>query len=40
MAPKEKIREEVKLLNPIDDAMFKKMAEEKAFCQEILRFFL
>ena len=31
MAPKEKIREEVKLLNPIDDAMFKKNGRGKGF---------
>ena len=35
-----KIREEAKKLNPIDDAMFRKMVESKAFCQEILRVFL
>jgi hypothetical protein len=35
-----KIREEVKKLNPIDDMMFRKMAEDKAFCQEILRVIL
>lgn len=27
-------------LNPIDDALFQKMAESKDFCQEILRVFL
>ena len=31
---------EVGKLNPIDDIMFRKMAEEKAFCQEILRVIL
>lgn len=31
-----KIREEAKKLNPIDDLMFRKMAEDKEFCQEIL----
>jgi predicted transposase/invertase (TIGR01784 family) len=35
-----KIREEVKKLNPIDDMMFRKMAEDKEFCQEILRVIL
>lgn len=40
MASKEDIRKEVQLLNPIDDALFQKMAESKAFCQEILRVFL
>jgi hypothetical protein len=37
MSNKAKIREEAKKLNPIDDLMFRKMAEEKEFCQEILR---
>lgn len=32
-----KIREEAKKLNPIDDIMFRKMAEESSFCEEILR---
>ena len=27
-------------VNPIDDILFQKMAESKAFCQEILRVFL
>ncbi|MCR5813889.1 MAG: hypothetical protein K6G15_05310 [Desulfovibrio sp.] len=40
MSSNKKIREEVKLLNPIDDALFTKMAESKSFCQEILRVFL
>ena len=35
-----KIREKALLLNPIDDLMFKKMAEDKAFCQEILQVLL
>jgi predicted transposase/invertase (TIGR01784 family) len=35
-----KIREEAKKLNPIDDLMFRKMAEDKEFCQEILRVIL
>jgi hypothetical protein len=30
-----KIREEARKLNPIDDLMFRKMAEDKEFCQEI-----
>ena len=30
----------VRLLRPIDDAMFKKLAESKAVCQEILRVIL
>ena len=37
MSNKAKIREEVKKLVPIDDVMFRKMAEDKDFCQEILR---
>ena len=34
------IREEAKKLNPIDDLMFRKMVEDKDFCQEILRVIL
>lgn len=37
MSNRAKIREEAKKLNPIDDLMFRKMAEEPGFCQEILR---
>lgn len=37
MSNKAKIREEAKKLNPIDDIMFRKMAEEPSFCEEILR---
>jgi hypothetical protein len=40
MSNRAKIREEVKKLNPIDDEMFRKMAENKNFCQEILRVIL
>ena len=40
MANRAKIREEAKKLNPIDDLMFRKMAEEKEFCEEILRVIL
>lgn len=40
MGTKAKIREEAKKLNPIDDIMFRKMAEDKSFCQEILRVIL
>lgn len=40
MSNKAKIREEAKKLNPIDDLMFRKMAEDKNFCQEILRVIL
>lgn len=35
-----KIRAEAKKLNPIDDLMFRKMAEDPAFCEEILRVIL
>jgi predicted transposase/invertase (TIGR01784 family) len=40
MSNKAKIREEAKKLNPIDDLMFCKMAEDKEFCQEILQVIL
>ena len=40
MSNKAKIREEAKKLNPIDDLMFRKMAEDAEFCQEILRVIL
>ena len=40
MSNKVKIWEEAKKLNPIDDLMFRKMAEDKDFCQEILRVIL
>ena len=40
MSNKVKIREEAKKLNPIDDLMFRTMAEDKAFCEEILRVIL
>lgn len=40
MSNKAKIREDAKKLNPIDDLMFRKMAEDKEFCQEILRVIL
>ena len=40
MSNKAKIREEAKKLVPIDDVMFRKMAEDLGFCQEILRVFL
>lgn len=35
-----KIRADAMKLNPIDDALFIKMAEKLDFCQEILRVFL
>jgi predicted transposase/invertase (TIGR01784 family) len=40
MSNKAKIREDAKKLNPIDDPMFRKMAEDKEFCEEILRVIL
>ena len=40
MSNKAKIREEAKKLNPIDDLMFRKMAEAPGFCQEILKVIL
>ena len=40
MSNKAKIREEAKKLNPIDDLMFRTMAEDKDFCEEILRVIL
>ena len=40
MSNRAKIREEAKKLNPIDDLMFRKMAEDKGFCEEILRVML
>ena len=32
--------EEARALNPIDDLMFRKMAEDVGFCEEILRVIL
>lgn len=40
MSYKRKIREEAKKLNPMDDLLFRKMAEDQAFCEEILRVIL
>ena len=40
MSNKAKIRDKAKKLNPIDDLMFRKIAEDKAFCEEILRVIL
>lgn len=40
MSNKAKIREDAMKLNPIDDALFAKMAEDINFCQEILQVFL
>lgn len=34
MSNRAKIREEAKKLNPIDDLMFRTMAEDKDFCEE------
>ena len=36
----EELIKRVRQLRPIDDAMFKKLAESKAVCQEILRVIL
>ena len=40
MSNKAKIREDAMSLNPIDDALFQKMAEDISFCQEILQVIL
>lgn len=40
MSNKRKIREEARKLNPMDDLLFRKMSEDKAFCEEILRVIL
>ncbi|MEE1362881.1 MAG: hypothetical protein U0K23_09910 [Selenomonadaceae bacterium] len=40
MSNKAKIREDAMSLNPIDDALFCKMAEDIRFCQEILQVIL
>lgn len=40
MSNKAQIREDAKRLNPIDDALFMVMAEDREFCQEILRVIL
>ncbi|WP_407399038.1 Rpn family recombination-promoting nuclease/putative transposase [Anaerovibrio sp.] len=40
MSNKSKIREDAMSLNPIDDALFQKMAEDISFCQEILQVIL
>ena len=40
MSNREKIRKEAMKLNPIDDIMFRKMAENIDFCQEILQVIL
>ena len=40
MGNKRKIREEARKLNPMDDLLFRKMSEDKAFCEEILRVIL
>ena len=37
MSYKARIREDAMRLNPMDDAMFQKMAEDVAFPQEILQ---
>ena len=40
MPTKKEFEEYIRGLNPIDDLMFRKMAEHKAFCEEILRVIL
>lgn len=40
MGSKRKIREEARKLNPMDDLLFRKMSEDRAFCEEILRVIL
>ena len=40
MSNKAKIREDAMSLNPIDDSLFQKMAEDISFCQEILQVIL
>ena len=40
MSNRAKIREDAMSLNPMDDALFQKMAENKDFCQEILQVIL
>ena len=40
MSNKAKIRADAMSLNPMDDALFQKMAENKDFCQEILQVIL
>ena len=40
MPEKKNFEKYAKLLNPIDDLMFCKMAEHKEFCEEILRVIL
>ena len=40
MSNKAKIREDAMSLNPMDDALFQKMAEDISFCQEILQVIL
>lgn len=40
MGSRIKIREEAKKLNPMDDLLFRKMSENRAFCEEILQVIL
>ena len=40
MSNKARIREDAMKLNPIDDAMFVKMAEDMGFCEELLQVIL
>ena len=36
----QRVKRLIKKLNPIDDIIFRKMAENREFCEEILRVFL
>ena len=40
MGNRARIRRDAMSLNPIDDALFQKMAEDTEFCQEILQVIL
>ena len=40
MGNRARIRQDAMSLNPIDDALFQKMAEDTEFCQEILQVIL
>ena len=36
----ERVKRVISELNPIDDLIFRKLAESRAFCEEILREFM
>ena len=40
MGNRARIRRDAMSLNPIDDALFQKLAEDRGFCQEILQVIL